>query len=270
MMTCEQLEALLPDYWSGAISVNQQKEVDAHLAGCPACRKETESLGRLWTGLGRMPAAESPSPALRARFYESLDAYRAGFEEKQPSRRFPLFTASWWQWRHPAWLVTGAVALLAMGIFIGQRFEFKKDDRQLAQLRGEVDKMRQLVALSLLQQQSASERLQGVNWAYRVQKSDTEVVSALLKTVREDQSVNVRLAAVEALRPFAVSSPVVRTALQQSLAKQDSPMVGLALIDLLVDLSDRSATPLFERLSKDPNQPAEIRQRAHSAASEMQ
>ena len=59
--------------------------------------------------------------------------------------------------------------------------------------------MRQMVALSLMQQQSAGERLRGVSWAYRVESSDTEVLSALLYTVNNDQSVNVRMAAVEAL-----------------------------------------------------------------------
>ena len=33
--------------------------------------------------------------------------------------------------------------------------------------------MRQLVALSLMQQQSASDRLRGVSWAYQVEPSDT-------------------------------------------------------------------------------------------------
>ena len=56
--------------------------------------------------------------------------------------------------------------------------------------------MRQLVTLSLLQQQSAGDRLQGVNWSYRVEQPDTAVLAALLTTVNHDPNVNVRLAAV--------------------------------------------------------------------------
>lgn len=130
--------------------------------------------------------------------------------------------------------------------------------------------MRQLVALSLMQQQSATDRLEGVNWAYRVQKSDTEVVSALLNTVREDTSVNVRLAAVDALKPFAKGSPLVRKALIQSLVKQDSPMVEIALVDLLVDLREPSAVVPMKKLSEDSKQPSEVRERARSAAAELQ
>ncbi len=160
--------------------------------------------------------------------------------------------------------------MLAVGVLVGQMFEVRKDTGQLGQLRGEVDHMRQLVALSLMQQQSANDRLRGVNWTYRVETSDTEVVSALLKTVREDQSINVRLAAVDALRPFAKSSPLVRKALIQSLAKQDAPMVEIAVVDLLVELRERSATPQLRVLSQDPKQAVEVRERARNAATELE
>ena len=267
MNDCEHYRALLPEYWSGAISVIQHKEVEKHLAGCPECRAESEYLQRVWTNLELIPA-EAPSPALRARFYESLDAYRRGAEELEK----PVVAAvkqKWW-WTRPVLQFAAAAAMLAVGVFVGRTFEFKKDTTQLGELKGEVDRMRQLVALSLMQQQSATDRLQGVNWAYRVEKSDTEVVSALLRTVREDQSVNVRLAAVDALRPFAKGSPLVRKALTQSIAKQDSPMVEIALIDLLVDLRETSALASVKALTQDPKQSSEVRERAHSAVRELQ
>jgi hypothetical protein len=267
---CERFRTLLPEYWSGAISVNQNKEVEQHLAGCDECRTESEYLKRIWTSLDLIPA-EAPGPALRARFYESLDAYRRGAEEsgavpaKQPFHA--AFTA-WW--KRPAFQFAAAAAMLAVGVFVGRSFEFRKDTNQLGELRGEVDHMRQLVALSLMQQQSATDRLQGVNWAYRVEKSDTDVVTALLKTVREDASVNVRLAAVDALKPFAKGSPLVRKALIQSLVRQDSPMVEIALVDLLVELRESSAIAPIRVLSSDVKQPAEVRERARSAAAELQ
>ena len=59
--------------------------------------------------------------------------------------------------------------------------ETTSGDPRVAQLRGEVSSMRQMVALSLLQQQSAGERLRGVSYAYQVPSSDTEVLSALLR-----------------------------------------------------------------------------------------
>ena len=61
--------------------------------------------------------------------------------------------------------------------------------------------MRQLVALSLMQQQSASERLRGVSWAYQRGTIRREVLAALVSAVNHDTNVNVRLAAVDALAP---------------------------------------------------------------------
>jgi hypothetical protein len=71
-----------------------------------------------------------------------------------------------------------------------------------------------------------------------VDQSDTQVLAALLHAVNHDPNVNVRLAAVDALRKFA-GNPVVKGSLDQSLVKQDSPMVQLALIDFIVDTRDK-------------------------------
>jgi len=63
--------------------------------------------------------------------------------------------------------------------------------------------MKQMVMLSLLKQQSASERLRGVNWSYQIEQPDEQVLSALLRALDSDPNVNVRLAAVDALQQFA-------------------------------------------------------------------
>jgi len=124
--------------------------------------------------------------------------------------------------------------------------------------------MRQMVALSLMQQQSASDRLKGVNWAYRVEQPDTEVLAALLYTVNHDPNVNVRLAAVDALHTFGNSSVATR-GLTRAIAKQDSPMVQIALIDQLTDMRDRGAVPALQTLLSDKNANPEVRQRAEWA-----
>lgn len=129
--------------------------------------------------------------------------------------------------------------------------------------------MRQMVAISLLQQQSASERLRGVSYAYRVQPSDTEVLSALLSTVNQDPNVNVRLAAVDALHAFG-ASPVMRTAVIQSIQKQTTPLVQVSLIDLLVDLKESEAAPELKKIATDDQIDAGVRQHAQWALGKLQ
>ena len=129
--------------------------------------------------------------------------------------------------------------------------------------------MRQMVALSLLQQQSASERLRGVSWAYRVEPSDTEVLSALLTAVNQDPNVNVRLAAVDALHAFG-SSPVTRNAIIRAIPRQTTPLVQIALLDLLVDLKEKEAAPELRKLSTDEAVNGGVRQHARWALEKLQ
>ena len=129
--------------------------------------------------------------------------------------------------------------------------------------------MRQLVALSLLQQQSASQRLRGVSWAYRAEPGNTEILDALVSAVNHDTSVNVRLAAVDALHTFA-ASPATRRAIVESLPRQDTPLVQVALIDLLVDLKEREASKELRALTVSDSVNDGVKQRAQWALERLQ
>lgn len=120
--------------------------------------------------------------------------------------------------------------------------------------------MRQLVALSLLQQQSASDRLRGVSWSVQVEPADNEVLGALMQTLNTDSNVNVRLAAVDALKQFAAKTPVKR-GLREALLRQDSPLVQIALVDWAVESKDRGAIDVLEQLRQqaDLNQTVQVR-----------
>ena len=107
-------------------------------------------------------------------------------------------------------------------------------------LRDEVRSLSRLVTLSLLKQDSASERLRGVSFGRAAGSSDDRVLQALLDTLRHDPDVNVRLATVDALAP-ALGQPAVRGQLVQEVGAQRSPMVQIALIDMLL-ARDRAGT----------------------------
>jgi anti-sigma factor RsiW len=256
-MSCDDFKAMLPEYWDGKLDEADRLILDAHLARCGACRMEAARLRGIWAGLGELAAETAPREQLRERFYDRFEAYRMGAESARPNV-VPIPGAR--RWLRPV----GIAAALALGFFGGFALDARRDNTQLSQLRTEVGNMRQLVALSLLQQQSASDRLQGVNWTYRVERSDTEVLSALLYTVNHDTNVNVRLAAVDALRTFA-ESPVARRGLVQAMAKQASPMVQIALIDQLVELKVPQARPALQTLAAGANVNSEVKERAQWA-----
>ncbi len=132
---------------------------------------------------------------------------------------------------------------------------------QIAAMRTELKSTRQSMVLAMLQLQSASERLQAVTYSTQEAQPDPQVLGALLHTVRYDTSVDVRLAALDALGRYG-SRPEVRKGLIESMQDQQSPMVQIALIDLLVDLHDRSAVQQLKKYKQDPGVNPAVKKRA--------
>ncbi|MEN6312173.1 MAG: HEAT repeat domain-containing protein, partial [Acidobacteriota bacterium] len=83
-----------------------------------------------------------------------------------------------------------------------------------------------------------------------VRKPNAKTLVALITTLNTDSSPNVRLAAVEALYLFR-NQPGVRNNLTRSLAGQDSPLVQVALIELLVEIRESRAAAALKALVKN-------------------
>jgi hypothetical protein len=272
-MKCDDVREQLPEYWTGAMDEAGKSEMQAHFSSCPMCHAEAETLGAIWNKLGAIPE-ERPGRSMRARFEATLEAYVHGLRqaERGPSSREKLdkWLGAWWP-REPVFQFGFAVAFLAVGLLAGYSLTRSSQGGggEVAQLREEVQHTRQLVALSLLQQQSASERLKGVDWSYRLSQPDPQVLSALLHTVNYDQNVNVRLAALDALHPSATSE-MVRRGLMESLERQKSPLVQIALIDLLVDIHDKEAANPMKGLMQEAGLNPEVKERADLALKQLQ
>ena len=267
-MKCEQIAELLPDYLEGSLHPDQRRDVEAHLKECANCSEEV----LLWQKLSLLPVDE-PSPRSRARFEAMLQAYQAGRSNQPGSSPEWRKRASWnfvdWL-RSPLGTLAYGVALLAIGLLAGLRVGSPKGSpsQELADMRSQLANMKQLVVLSMLQQQSASARLEGVTWSTRDQQLDPKVLSALLHTLRYDQSVDVRLAALDALSRHS-AQPQVRTTVVNALQDQQSPLMQVALIDQLVEWHDREAAPNLEKLRQSPNLNPTVRQHADWAIGKL-
>jgi len=118
-----------------------------------------------------------------------------------------------------------------------------------------------MVSLSLMQQQSASERLKGVTWTGQLDRPSSEVVTALLDALMHDPNVNVRLATIDALERFASQDEVRRGAIL-AVQQQRSPLVQIALIDFMVKTNERESVAALRRLAMDPQVNDAVRARA--------
>ena len=251
-MTCDQAKSFIAGSWQSELDTNSEAGLRQHLSGCQECAAEAEVLGGIWQRLGDFPAPE-PSHALNMRWEATLQTLIAesGYRAPKPART--LSFANFWP-RNPVWQGAIAMACLAVGLVAGSASPglFRQNNSELAKLHREIASTREMVALSLLQQQSATERLRGVEYSGGMKTMEPEVVTALVHAINEDSSVNVRLAAIDALGKASGSSGVLAS-LTRSLPDQDSPMVQAALVDYFVDAHDRQAVGALRQLEQKPD-----------------
>lgn len=260
-MKCEAIGELLPDYLQGRLSPEVAAEVEEHLAECSDCGEEAA----LWQKLTLLPQ-ERPSSALQAKFKAMLESYEEGRLEKGSSaaEKVKTPTPMLWglgNWRQiPAAGIVWACLFLACGYFVGRHSGQEITTPKIEALQQEVEGMRTTVALSMMQQQSPSQRLEGVSWSTKLPEPDTKVMEALMHTLQFDNSVDVRLAALDALSRYT-GRPEVRSNLVNALQTRQSPLVQVALIDLLVDLHDKNAVPQFKKFQQDPKLDPTVKKR---------
>jgi hypothetical protein len=273
-MICDRIKELIPECLAGRLDAQAREKVIDHLDACSSCRADFAEMGVVWRGLESMPELE-PSENMRVRFLETLKAYEEGYQEAQRRQVYTAPAKSWWAgWlpARPAWQMAFSAALVLAGLLGGRYLlgpQQPSGNPEMAQLRGQVESLRQLITLSMLQQDSPSARLRGVTYSYQIAKPDNQVEQALLQAMNHDSNVAVRLSAVDALAKFG-NSMDVRRALVDSLAVQDSPLVQVALIDLLVQLKEKEAVAALRTLSKDAQADETVRQRAADGAQKLE
>jgi hypothetical protein len=209
--------------------------------------------------------APQPSTGMRARFYQRLHDLKSG---RSPAIRGGF---AWWKPGLSGLVrqIAIVLALFCAGMYAGRlSMGGRGSTGDTAQLRSEVQNLRETVALSLIDRQSPASRLQAVSWGSQVEHPDRDLLSALISTLEHDTNTNVRLAALDALEKFSGEAPV-RQAMVNALAQQDSPLVQIALIDALVHLRESGAAGEFRKLSTEADANAAVRQRAQWALQTM-
>jgi anti-sigma factor ChrR (cupin superfamily) len=269
-MNCDRFREQVPEVLAGRLDKAAREILVEHLEGCAGCRAEMAELNAVWRGMENLKAESdgAPQPAAKARFQEMLAAYQAGMAAAQTPATPKVVPYP----SRPVWQAAIAAALLAVGIFAGRSLApggSSGGNGEMAQLRGQVEGLRQMVALSMLQGQSPSARMRGVTYSEQISQPDKQVLDALLLAVNHDSNVNVRLSAVDALQKFAGEPDLTRN-MVDAIPAQDTPLVQIALVDMLVQLNARPASADLARFAKDPRFDEMVRQRAAWAAHKLE
>ena len=132
------------------------------------------------------------------------------------------------------------------------------------ELTQQVSDLREMMIFSLLEKESASERIKAVNLTSEMNEVSEKVTDALFKTMNRDENVNVRLSALEALKPYAKQSRV-REQLIESIGKQDSPLVQVALAEFMAAIQEKKSVKELQKLLQNENTPKEVKSKINES-----
>ena len=253
-MDRENIQRLLDRFHSGEATDAESKQIERLISEGTLSLEDFDDLAAMENRINLLESPE-PSPSLDRGFYAMLSAEQA---KNQPARRTNFFS---WPQLVPrlAFASLMLFAGLAAGYFLRAPQSVPVND-QIEGLSQQVSELQEMMMLSLLEKGSATERLKAVGLTQQMDEASKKVTTALIQTLNQDENVNVRLAALEALKPYATDSSV-REALIRSISMQESPMVQISLAELMVALQEKAAVQEFEKIVESENTPAEVKKK---------
>lgn len=248
-MQCNEVESLLIDFLDGNLHPADKGELQKHLQTCEVCRKTLDEYKQLFQSIENNKF-ERPGRALREKFdamlqaeiniYKTSDTSRGKILER-PRKKYSLL-----------YRIAASILLFASGLVIGIKAlpERNSNSKQIAELRDEVNDVKEVLTLNLLNEESASERIKAVSYAEEINNPDQKIMSALVTTMNEDKNVNVRLTALYALAKF-YGRRAVTDSLIASLKKQTDPIMQIALINVLTEKKESKAKESIREILTD-------------------
>ena len=259
-MICE--KERITHWLNQQLSETEQQQFEAHLAGCKECREELAIAQLVINKIGQI---DIPGPAadMEVSFQATLNNYKHAINKKDYSWKDSWSLLYEKLTLRPKYQLAYSFLLLLIGLAAGYIIQNRPKDsgrQEIAALSSEVQEMKQMMMLALLQNTSASERIKAVSYTEEIGTADDQVVNALFATLNEDPNVNVRLVTLEALTKYS-SDPLVRQRLVQSILLQESPLMQAALADVMIRLQEKRSIESFKALLKniEDNNPAKAK-----------
>lgn len=255
----EKYEKLIAEYLSGELDAKGKERVEGLIASGEIDFIEFRELENMYEDLGSIPA---PKPDKRShdRFYAMLKDAKSSSGRSWTQILNDQLVKLRAEFTMPRFAY--AVLLMVIGGFIGSQLNNDRSD--IEQLSLEMQTMKEIMMVNMLEGSSAADRLKAVNISTELPSADTEAIHALLFTLNNDPSVNVRVQAIEALKRWGENERV-REGLVQAIAKQESPIVIIELADAMIELELRNGAAEFEQLLQERELDYSVQQKLQSS-----
>lgn len=246
-------EQQMMDYLNGDLSAEALSHFEKLLAEDAELSQEVTELKQMMSKLEQYSSINMPEPseAMDAQFYQMLNEEVQKSEVSEVGLLKKL--ASWFSL--PQMRKVGfAFSMMAFGVFVGHYWQLldQQSSVQAQQVAIKDQQIQALTVLSLLDMPSANKRMLAVSLASMNEQPDAMVVNALLNTLKQDKNINVRLEALQVLAKHS-SSENVRTGLVQAIDYQKSPMLQIALANLMLDLDEKQAIQPIKEMLEQPD-----------------
>jgi hypothetical protein len=248
----QNMQTLINKYNEGLADPAEVAELEKLIESGKVAITDLHNLALLDERIMKMESL-SPSLELDDKFYTMLSKEKKSVAKPQSSFSW----SSLFQWNPQ----TGfALALLVVGLVSGYLISSVKPNTEVQKLSDQMTEMKEMMMLTMLEKESATERLKAVSLTSDIDKASKKVTDALFQVLNNDPSANVRLATLEALSGYA-KNPDVRVRLVQSIASQDDPLVQMALAELMVELHEKSSVKELRKLMEGNTTPKEVKEK---------
>ena len=252
MQPDKETKRLIDGFQVGSLSQDEIQQLERLIESGKISLSDFSELEKLHSSLFSADLKE-PSAAMNARFYTMLASHKT--KVSWVSRFYDLWYAKpLVRWGYSFFLIV--IGVVAGLLWMPGDY----NSSEMNQLSAEVKEMKEMMMLSLLEEESINDRLKAVSLSYELPDASEKITSALLKTLNNDENVNVRLGALEALAPY-VDNAQVRMGLISSIAKQESPLVQMGLAEMMLALHEKRSVEALKGLLKKQHTPDEVKEK---------
>lgn len=252
----EKYMSMITEYIDGTLSPEREREFQQYVQEGHIDMAEVREMARL-QGIMLDSQAPEPSAALKENFYQMLNEAQTKQSQLKNSPSFlerinaSIFGSLYGK-------MAFGVGVLVIGLFFGTTLGNSSYKEELSDLNGQMVEMREMMMMAMLEKESVSDRLKGVQMSSELSSSNEKVIDALFLTLNSDLSTNVRIAALNTLAGFT-NDPKVREGLVNSISKQKSPLMQVNMAELMVKLQETKAKEELKSILENDQTPEEVK-----------